>query len=76
MTAHTVIALSELTGRLATVRGAFASGRTRAVNWRLHQLGRIERLLDENEDQIATALGQDAGRETDEVPSTVRRISL
>src|SRR5258708_29719596 len=63
MTAHTITAPPELADQVATIRGVFASGRTRAVDWRLRQLRGIERLLDENEDQIATALAQDLGRE-------------
>jgi len=63
MIGHTVTAPPELADQVATIRGVFARGRTRTVEWRLRQLRGIERLLDENEDQIATALAQDLGRE-------------
>src|ERR1700730_16536407 len=63
MTGPTIAAPPELADQVATIRGVFARGRTRAVDWRLRQLRGIERLLDENEDQIATALAQDLGRE-------------
>jgi aldehyde dehydrogenase (NAD+) len=63
MTGHTITAPPELADQVASVRGVFASGRTRSVDWRLRQLRGIERLLDGNEDQIATALAQDLGRE-------------
>src|ERR1700691_3599493 len=63
MIAHAITAPPELADQVASIRGVFASGRTRSVDWRLRQLRGIERLLDENEDQIATALAQDLGRE-------------
>src|SRR6201986_1373058 len=63
MTGPAITAPAELADQVATIRGVFASGRTRGIDWRLRQLGAIERLLDENEDQIATALAQDLGRE-------------
>ena len=47
MTAHTVTAPPELADQVATIRGVFARGRTRTVEWRLRQLRGIERLLDE-----------------------------
>src|ERR1700751_1357891 len=63
MIGHTSTAPPELADQVATIRGVFGRGRTRAVDWRLRQLRGIERLLDENEDQIAAALAQDLGRE-------------
>jgi aldehyde dehydrogenase (NAD+) len=47
---------------LADVRRMFATGRTRALQWRLDQLRGIERLVGERESEIATALAQDLGR--------------
>jgi aldehyde dehydrogenase (NAD+) len=47
---------------LTDLRGVFASGRTRGLSWRLEQLRGIERLCDERESDIATALGEDLGR--------------
>src|ERR1700721_568197 len=63
MIGDTATAPPELADQVATIRGVFARGRTRTVEWRLRQLRGIERLLDESEDQIATALAQDLGRE-------------
>src|ERR1700753_1205889 len=63
MTTPAVSAPPDLADQVATIRGVFASGRTRTADWRLHQLRGIERLLDEHEDEIATALYQDLGRE-------------
>jgi aldehyde dehydrogenase (NAD+) len=63
MTAHAIAAPPDLADQVAAIRGVFAGGRTRTVDWRLRQLRGIERLLDENEGQIATALAQDLGRE-------------
>jgi aldehyde dehydrogenase (NAD+) len=63
MIAHAITAPPDLADQVASVRSVFASGRTRATDWRLRQLRGIERLLDEHEDQIAAALAQDLGRE-------------
>ncbi|KLL10360.1 MULTISPECIES: aldehyde dehydrogenase family protein [Protofrankia] len=45
------------------LRRTFATGRTRDVAWRLRQLGAIERLLTQREDDIVAALGADLGRD-------------
>jgi aldehyde dehydrogenase (NAD+) len=63
MIAHAITAPPDLADQVASIRSVFASGRTRATDWRLRQLRGIERLLDEHEDQIAAALAQDLGRE-------------
>jgi aldehyde dehydrogenase (NAD+) len=47
---------------LADLRQVFATGRTRALQWRLDQLRGIERLLEERESEIAAALADDLGR--------------
>jgi aldehyde dehydrogenase (NAD+) len=47
---------------LADLRQVFATGRTRALQWRLDQLRGIERLLEERESEIAAALAEDLGR--------------
>ncbi|WP_100525659.1 aldehyde dehydrogenase family protein [Mycobacteroides abscessus] len=52
-----------VSGVVAAVRATFDSGRTRSVTWRLHQLEAIERLLSENEQAIAEAVGADLGRD-------------
>lgn len=50
----------------ARLRQTFESGRTRPLQWRLDQFAAIERLLDERESSIATALAQDLGRSAHE----------
>lgn len=47
---------------VAGLRVTFASGRTKPLDWRLAQLDGIERLVVENEDEIAAALADDLGR--------------
>jgi len=47
---------------LADLRQVFASGRTRALEWRLEQLRGIQRFVDERETEIAAALAEDLGR--------------
>jgi aldehyde dehydrogenase (NAD+) len=49
-------------GVLADLRRVFATGRTRALEWRLEQLRGIERLVEEREAEIAAALADDLGR--------------
>ncbi|KWX69216.1 aldehyde dehydrogenase family protein [Mycobacterium sp. NAZ190054] len=44
------------------LRGTFATGRTRSVEWRKEQLHALERLMTENEGAIAEALEKDLGR--------------
>jgi aldehyde dehydrogenase (NAD+) len=47
---------------LADLRQVFATGRTRALEWRLEQLRGIERFVEERESEIAEALAEDLGR--------------
>ena len=47
---------------LANLRAVFATGRTRALEWRLEQLRGIERFVEEREADIAAALAEDLGR--------------
>jgi aldehyde dehydrogenase (NAD+) len=51
---------------LADLRGVFATGRTRALEWRLEQLRGIARFVDEREAEIAAALAEDLGRSSAE----------
>ena len=53
---------SEVADAVRRLRSTFASGRTRPLEWRLHQLQRIEDLLAECEPRIAEALATDLGR--------------
>jgi aldehyde dehydrogenase (NAD+) len=65
MTIHAV----EKTGSasvLADLRGVFATGRTRELEWRLEQLRGIARFVDEQEVAIAAALAEDLGRSSAE----------
>lgn len=47
---------------VAGLRRAFASGRTRPVEWRRAQLEALEKMMIENETRIAEALATDLGR--------------
>ena len=46
-------------GRIAQLRAAFESGKTRPIEWRLDQLERIEAMMRENADALLEALRQD-----------------
>ena len=61
MTIH-ALGATDSASVLADLRRVFASGRTRALEWRLEQLRAIERFLNEREPEIAAALAQDLGR--------------
>ena len=50
------------TDQLSSLRSVFATGRTRPLAWRLHQLEGIERMCKEREADIAGALATDLGR--------------
>jgi aldehyde dehydrogenase (NAD+) len=47
---------------IATARAAFADGRTRDHAWRARQLAGLVRLVDNHEEDIVSALGQDLGK--------------
>jgi aldehyde dehydrogenase (NAD+) len=47
---------------LQRLRGTFASGKTRPIEWRLHQLAEIERMLRDHERDFAEALKADLGK--------------
>jgi aldehyde dehydrogenase (NAD+) len=47
---------------VSVLRDTFGTGRTRPLQWRLHQLEGISRLLEQEETAIATALAADLGR--------------
>ena len=51
---------------VGSLRGVFASGRTKPLEWRLSQLEGISRLLDREEAAIAKALAADLGRSAHE----------
>jgi aldehyde dehydrogenase (NAD+) len=53
---------SDVPDIVARLRRTFASGRTRSVDWRKHQLRQLEKLMNENEAAIADALAKDLGR--------------
>ncbi|GAS99794.1 aldehyde dehydrogenase [Mycolicibacterium canariasense] len=56
------VASPDIRAIVADVRAAFATGRTRDVQWRRQQLLGLERLVVDNEAAIAAALHQDLGR--------------
>ncbi len=47
---------------LTELRGVFATGRTKSLQWRLEQLAAIEALCDEQQSAIVAALAADLGR--------------
>jgi aldehyde dehydrogenase (NAD+) len=47
---------------MARLRQAFDSGKTRPIEWRLAQLGEVERMMREHESDFADALRQDLGK--------------
>lgn len=51
-----------LADMLADLRQVHASGHTRSIEWRIQQLKAIGRFCDEREAEIATAIGEDLGR--------------
>ena len=44
---------------LQRLRATFATGKTRPVEWRLHQLAELERMVREHETDFAAALQAD-----------------
>jgi aldehyde dehydrogenase (NAD+) len=53
---------SDVAKTVARLRKTFATGRTRSLEWRKEQLRALNRLMVENETQIADALDKDLGR--------------
>ena len=53
---------SDIAETVARLRKTFATGRTRGLAWRQHQLRQLEKLMVENETVIAGALAEDLGR--------------
>ncbi|KAJ8762777.1 hypothetical protein K2173_022906 [Erythroxylum novogranatense] len=56
------------------LRSAFGSGKTRSYEWRVSQLKRLEKMLDDNEKEIVDALKQDISKP--EFESTVYEIGM
>lgn len=54
--------VADIPSVVARLRATFASGRTRNVDWRRRQLQALERLITDNEPEIADALAADLGR--------------
>ncbi|MCV7099572.1 aldehyde dehydrogenase family protein [Mycobacterium palustre] len=52
----------DIPGTVARLRKTFATGRTRDIEWRRHQLLQLARLMEENEDAIAASLVEDLDR--------------
>ncbi len=55
----TPIAVDAIPDLVARLRAGFDSGRTRAADWRLEQLGRLRAMLAENSDALEQALAAD-----------------
>jgi aldehyde dehydrogenase (NAD+) len=53
---------ADVAATVAGLRATFATGRTKDAAWRIRQLRAMERMLDEREHEIATALAKDLGR--------------
>jgi aldehyde dehydrogenase (NAD+) len=53
---------SQIPKVVAELRGTFESGRTRPVEWRREQLGRLKALLEEREGDLLDALEADLGK--------------
>ena len=49
-------------GLVESLRTTFQTGRTRPLEWRREQLGRLKDLLEENADRLTVALQQDLGK--------------
>ncbi|MEE4331251.1 MAG: aldehyde dehydrogenase family protein [Wenzhouxiangella sp.] len=58
---------SDYPALIERLREAFATGKTRSLDWRRSQLDALERLLDENEEAIEQALSIDLGKPPQEV---------
>ncbi|OBJ47438.1 aldehyde dehydrogenase family protein [Mycobacterium asiaticum] len=52
----------DIPGTVARLRRTFATGRTRDIAWRKHQLLQLAKLVEENEPAIAAALAEDLDR--------------
>ncbi len=67
MTTHadapTSAAVTDIPAVVAGVRAAYATGRTRDLEWRKRQLRGLEKLVVDNETAIAEALATDLGRQ-------------
>lgn len=64
---------------VARLRGTFRTGRTKSVEWRKEQLGRLRAMLTEHGDDLAAALHADLGKSATEahrteIDFTVREI--
>jgi aldehyde dehydrogenase (NAD+) len=52
----------DIPATVARLRKTFATGRTRDIEWRKHQLLQLQKLMEENEDAIGAALAEDLDR--------------
>lgn len=52
----------DIAATVARLRRTFATGRTRDIEWRRHQLLQLQKLMEENEAAIAAALADDLDR--------------
>lgn len=63
---HTATPLEHIAEQVAQVKGVFAAGRTRDLNWRINQLQRLKALMQENAKAIQQALNEDLGKSPEE----------
>ena len=56
----------DYTGMMAELGEAFASGRTRPLEWRARQLSGLLRMMEECEDELLNALKADLGKPAQE----------
>ena len=54
--------IDAIPGLVGSLRTTFQTGRTRPLEWRRQQLGRLKDLLEENADRLTAALQQDLGK--------------
>jgi len=54
--------IEAIPGLVESLRATFESGRTRPLEWRREQLGRLKSLLEENAERLTTALQHDLGK--------------
>ncbi len=70
LTPQTPMATPDIPELVKQLRQSFDAGRTRPIEWRLHQLDRIQAMLREHEGELVDALAADLGKPPLEAYST------
>ena len=70
LTPQTPMATPDIPELVKRLRASFDSGRTQPIEWRLHQLDRIQTMLREHESELVDALAADLGKPPLEAYST------